>query len=67
VRWLHEAGATTMVHGHTHHPGSEPLAPGLLRHVLSDWDLDHPPRRAEVLRWSERGFKRIAPPGVALP
>jgi UDP-2,3-diacylglucosamine hydrolase len=66
VRWLHEAGATTMVHGHTHHPGSEPLAPGMLRHVLSDWELDHPPLRAEVLRLSARGFRRITPPGVAL-
>jgi UDP-2,3-diacylglucosamine hydrolase len=55
------------VHGHTHHPGSEPLAPGMLRHVLSDWELDHPPHRAEVLRLSARGFRRITPPCVALP
>jgi len=66
VRWLHEAGASTLVHGHTHHPGSEPLSPGRLRHVLSDWDLDHGARRAEVLRLGERGFRRIVPPGVDL-
>ena len=29
-----------LVHGHTHRPASHALAPGLVRHVLSDWDLD---------------------------
>ncbi|MEO8280846.1 MAG: UDP-2,3-diacylglucosamine diphosphatase, partial [Ideonella sp.] len=63
VRWLHEAGASVLVHGHTHCPGSEPLAPGLVRHVLSDWELDDPgqPPRAEVLSWSAGRFARIAP------
>ena len=62
VRWLHEAGCSVMVHGHTHQPGSEPLAPGYLRHVLSDWDLESPDpsrHRAEVLRWSASGFTRL--------
>lgn len=60
VRWLHAAGAAEMVHGHTHRPGSETLAPGFRRHVLSDWDLDGG-QRAEVLRLTRDGFERIAP------
>ena len=61
VRWMHAMGTPEMVHGHTHRPGSEVLAPGYKRHVLSDWDLDdaaHP--RAEVLRLTRGGFQRIA-------
>jgi UDP-2,3-diacylglucosamine hydrolase len=61
VRWLHESGTTTLVHGHTHRPGSEPLTMHHVRHVLSDWDLDHVRiPRAEVLRLSPGGFERIA-------
>lgn len=59
---LHEAGAQVLVHGHTHRPGSGPLGPGRMRHVLSDWDLDHGnPARAEVLRWTASGFARLRP------
>jgi UDP-2,3-diacylglucosamine hydrolase len=58
---LREAGAREMVHGHTHRPGSEALAPGFTRHVLSDWDLDAPPQRAQVLRLTREGFARRAP------
>jgi UDP-2,3-diacylglucosamine hydrolase len=51
-----------MVHGHTHAPASHELAPGVVRHVLSDWDLGTAaPPRAEVLRWNASGFARIAP------
>ena len=60
LRWMHAAGAQTLVHGHTHRPGSGELAPGHSRHVLSDWDLDdadHP--RAEVLRLTRDGFARL--------
>ncbi len=60
VAWLHAMGAAEMVHGHTHRPGSNELAPGFKRHVLSDWDLDdaaHP--RAEVLRLTRDGFRRL--------
>jgi UDP-2,3-diacylglucosamine hydrolase len=59
VSWMHAAGSRTMVHGHTHRPGSEVLAPGYTRHVLSDWDLDLPPHRAQVLRLTRDGFTRI--------
>jgi UDP-2,3-diacylglucosamine hydrolase len=58
VAWMHAAGSRDMVHGHTHRPGSEALAPGFTRHVLSDWDLDTVPGRAEVLRLTRSGFTR---------
>jgi UDP-2,3-diacylglucosamine hydrolase len=61
VAWMHAVGTAEMVHGHTHRPGSETLAPGYKRHVLSDWDLDHAQPRAEVLRLTRDGFRRIAP------
>lgn len=60
VQWMHGMGAREMVHGHTHRPGSAALAPGYKRHVLSDWDLDQG-SRAEVLRLTRAGFKRLPP------
>lgn len=45
-----EHRANTLIHGHTHRPADHPLAPGLTRHVLSDWDALALPPRAEVLR-----------------
>ena len=60
VRWLHAMGAHELVHGHTHRPGSNALAPGYKRHVLSDWDLDLG-QRAEVLRLTRDGFERLRP------
>lgn len=56
--WLNAAGCNLLIHGHTHRPGSQPFA-GHVRHVLSDWDLDHQHQRAEVLRWQARGLQRI--------
>ena len=63
VGWMHEAGTPTLVHGHTHQPGTEPLAPGYVRHVLTDWDLEATSARprAEVLRLSARGLERVPP------
>ncbi|HEY4956467.1 MAG TPA: UDP-2,3-diacylglucosamine diphosphatase [Caldimonas sp.] len=59
---LHRADAPTLVHGHTHAPASHDLDPGFVRHVLSDWELDGGSApRAEILRWSARGFERIRP------
>ena len=49
-RWLQDAGASTLIHGHTHKPADHALGPALNRHVLSDWDLDADLPRAEVLR-----------------
>lgn len=42
--------AQHLLHGHTHKPGQHVLAPGVLRTVLSDWDVNATPVRAEVLR-----------------
>ena len=60
VHWMHAMGSAEMVHGHTHRPGSNALAPGFKRHVLTDWDLDTA-QRAEVLRLTRGGFERVAP------
>lgn len=69
MRWLRAGDASALVHGHTHRPRTAPFAPGIVRHVLSDWDLDHGPAhdRAEVLRLSAAGFERRAPTGRAEP
>ncbi len=62
VKWMRAADAKVLVHGHTHLPADQLLQPGFTRHVLSDWDLDHStPPRADVLRWSRDGLRRIAP------
>ena len=52
--WLTISGATRLVHGHTHQPADHRLGQGQ-RHVLSDWSLDHSPRRAEVFRLRRDG------------
>jgi UDP-2,3-diacylglucosamine hydrolase len=59
------AGATLLLHGHTHRPGKSLLAPGFPREVLSDWDLDDAPPRAEVLRMTRDGIVRLAPDAAA--
>ena len=66
VAYLKRANAQTLVHGHTHRPGDESLAPGFTRRVLSDWELDHAMTpRAEVLRWRADGFTRLQPADAA--
>lgn len=50
LRWMQDAQAHIMIHGHTHRPATHTLAGGLKRWVLSDWHLDSVPTRAEVLR-----------------
>jgi UDP-2,3-diacylglucosamine hydrolase len=56
---LREAGATTMVHGHTHRPAEHDLGDGLRRIVLSDWDADATPPRGDVIRLSAAGLQRL--------
>ena len=66
LRWMGAADAPTLIHGHTHRPARETLAPGRVREVLSDWDLEgrHGPARAEVMRLDPSGLHRIAPEGA---
>lgn len=61
VACLHASQATTLIHGHTHRPSHDTLGIGLSRWVLSDWDLETHPPRADVLRLTTAGFERIAP------
>ena len=67
LRWMEAAHAPILIHGHTHRPASAPIAPGRMRHVLSDWDLEQSPGRAEVLRWSAAGLHRLSPATAATP
>lgn len=56
LRWLDAAQASTLIHGHTHHPANHLLSlpgqPPKHRLVLSDWDAGATPARVEVLRLS---------------
>ena len=52
VSWLKTAACTTLIHGHTHRPADHHLGHNLQRIVLSDWDLETQPPRAQVLRIS---------------
>jgi UDP-2,3-diacylglucosamine hydrolase len=61
MAWMQAGAAAQMVHGHTHRPGRHALAPGLERQVLSDWDLEATPARADVLRLSRTGLARLSP------
>ncbi len=61
-----QAGASVLIHGHTHHPASQGFGgEGLTRHVLSDWELDAEQPRAEVLRLSATGIRRLSPAGAS--
>ena len=65
---LRDAQSLSLLHGHTHRPASEAFAlPGALRHVLSDWDMDEPPQRADVLRLSCRGLHRLSLEQACMP
>ena len=61
VACLQASGSRTLLHGHTHRPGDSELQPGYGRIVLSDWNLDDQPPRAEVLRLVPGGFSRLTP------
>jgi UDP-2,3-diacylglucosamine hydrolase len=58
---LRAIGAGHLVHGHTHRPADEVLAPGIERHVLADWDFDGAAARGGVLRLGAGGFERLDP------
>jgi UDP-2,3-diacylglucosamine hydrolase len=57
--WLKSSGAGTLIHGHTHRPADHLLGDGFGRVVLSDWDLAAVPPRAQVLRLTAGGLKRL--------
>lgn len=57
-QWLQASDAQVLVHGHTHRPATHTLSSGQTRWVLSDWDTDATPPRAQVLRW-QRGWQRV--------
>lgn len=57
--WLQQAGASTLIHGHTHRPAEHDLGDGFRRVVLSDWDADACPPRLEVLRLTASGLQRL--------
>lgn len=54
LQWLDAAQASTLIHGHTHHPADHTLDrrndKAIRRLVLSDWDADATPPRLQVLR-----------------
>lgn len=57
LNWLKSAAADLLVHGHTHQPADHALGTAV-RHVLSDWSLDHEPHRAQILRLEKSGGLR---------
>ena len=57
--WLRAANASTLIHGHTHKPADHDLGSALKRIVMTDWDLNASPVRAEVLRLTEGSLQRI--------
>ena len=57
--WLQKAHSSSLIHGHTHRPADHSLGDGLGRTVLSDWDAQASPPRAEVLRLGVAGLQRI--------
>lgn len=60
-RWLTASQAQVLVHGHTHRPADHPLAQQRHCLVLSDWDLQAQPPRAEVLRLLPQGHWQRQP------
>lgn len=58
LAWLAAARATTLIHGHTHRADRHELGQGCERVVLSDWDANAMPPRADYLRLTTQGLKR---------
>lgn len=59
LRWLADAQAHTLIHGHTHQPADHVLGDHQQRVVLSDWDAAATPPRAQVLRLTANGLHRM--------
>lgn len=60
LQWLDAAHASTLIHGHTHQPADHTLPDGRSRMVLSDWDLQARPPRAQVLRLQAQADGNLA-------
>ena len=60
IRWLAEADARVLIHGHTHKPADHAMADGSTRLVLSDWDCVTIPPRQQVMRLTAGGLQRLA-------
>jgi UDP-2,3-diacylglucosamine hydrolase len=58
LAWLTKLNCKVLVHGHTHRPTSDQVSDTCTRHVLTDWDADQIPYRAEVLSWTREGYDR---------
>ena len=58
-QWLQSAHAGTLIHGHTHKPAIHDLGDGLQRVVLSDWDANAMPARAQTLRLADGRLQRM--------
>lgn len=56
---LNACSGHTLIHGHTHRPATHLMDDGRQRVVLSDWDMDHAPARAQVLRWQHGQWRRL--------
>jgi UDP-2,3-diacylglucosamine hydrolase len=60
LRWLRQADASVLIHGHTHRPADHALDSAHWRVVLSDWDAQAQPPRAELLWLHRDGWLRQA-------
>ncbi|MBC7604613.1 MAG: UDP-2,3-diacylglucosamine diphosphatase [Ramlibacter sp.] len=59
LRWLEDADAKVLIHGHTHRPADHSMANGITRVVLSDWDARATPPRQQVLRLTPGSLQRL--------
>ena len=56
---LQQHQARLLIHGHTHQPAVHALSATHQRYVLSDWDAQATPARAQLLTWQAgHGFSR---------
>lgn len=58
-RWLDDADAPLLVHGHTHRPARHVLPDGRAILVLGDWDMTARPVRSRILCWTRDGLEPI--------
>lgn len=67
---LSAAGATTLVHGHTHRPAHHTWQDDAVpchRWVLPDWEYDHNAPRGGYLQWDTDGLRAVRLAGAPAP